>query len=396
MIRWQTAVVVGVVMLLLLGVAVSGSLALTRVVRPAPASRQARQPAPEAFEGAAAPNIPTPTATPTLPIAERSTETSVSSVESLTPKSGAVVRVEIHAEVSASGEGKAQAVAMGSQGKAQSEITSSGNAKGLAQANAPACGSCVSGEPRQDVRMNDPVSKGGLAAVNGPAGARLTVTTDYVNLRAGPGPGYAALGMAMRGDTYAIVGRSDDATWWQVMTPEGARWIIYAFVQVTEASGVIATLPAWPTAMPTATLIPLPTATATPAYPFDLVRVARHSEANSVTLYVWVHDAAGKALGGYGVTVTHNGQVAPGVRVRSAGVALGSTRPACPGCVDDDIYNLKEAWDNRVVYPGLALPGVWAVQLVDGAGAPVGEQVRFTLAPNDDHMELFIDYRWKE
>lgn len=310
------------------------------------------------------------------------------------------ILVDVHVEADVHGAGRVQASASSRNGQALTQIQSEGLANGRAAVNAPTCsGTCepLPTAPALRLAEEDP-----LAQVNGPAGARLRVTSELVNLRAGPSTAYGVVGSAQRGQVLAIVGRSEDAGWWQVTLRRASgvdeAWINDELVQVLEASGVpVQTgLPTmWATPLPPATPIPSATPLATPtptrAYAFAVQRAAQHSEANSVTLYVWIHDADGQALDGYFVDVRQNGVLAPGLRERSAPLRLGSTRPACPGCVEDEPYNLKQAWDNRVVYPGLVYAGVWAVQLVDGSGTPVSEVVRFTLAVADPRMELFID-----
>ncbi|MFO7634005.1 MAG: hypothetical protein R6W76_15775 [Caldilinea sp.] len=44
----------------------------------------------------------------------------------------------------------------------------------------------------------------------------LTVAQDAVNVRSGPGTGYAATDLVVRGATYPITGRNETGDWWQV------------------------------------------------------------------------------------------------------------------------------------------------------------------------------------
>ncbi len=71
---------------------------------------------------------------------------------------------------------------------------------------------------------------------SGQAGAPLVtaVNTD-VNIRSGPGTGYAVIGLLRTGQSLEIVGRSADSAWWQVSTPQGLGWVA---AKVTVASNV--------------------------------------------------------------------------------------------------------------------------------------------------------------
>lgn len=310
------------------------------------------------------------------------------------------ILVDVHVEADVHGAGRVQASASSRNGQALTHIHSEGLANGHASVNAPTCrGTCEPLSSSTPMGRDDPelTKESALTKVNGPAGARLVVNGDFVNLRAGPGTDYAVAGVALRGQMFVIEGRSADGRWWQVApTTLAEAWISNELVQVIEASGV-PVLNGWPTAVatltPTAMPVAMPAPTAPSDYPFAVVRTAQHREANSVTLYVWIHNAAGQALDGYLLDVRQNGVLAPGLRARSAALPLGSTRPACPGCAEDEPYNLKQAWDNRVVYPGMTYGGVWTVQLVDGGGVPVSAVVLFTLAPDDPHLELFVEFQ---
>ena len=59
----------------------------------------------------------------------------------------------------------------------------------------------------------------GTRAVSG----TVAVTADSVNLRAGPGTGYAVIGGARRGDRLAVLGRR--GAWLEIRRPRGSAWI---------------------------------------------------------------------------------------------------------------------------------------------------------------------------
>lgn len=57
-----------------------------------------------------------------------------------------------------------------------------------------------------------------------------SVTTSGVNLRKGPGSGYAAGGVVSAGDTLYAVGRNSSGTWVQVLVNGDVRWIAVEYV----------------------------------------------------------------------------------------------------------------------------------------------------------------------
>jgi uncharacterized protein YraI len=114
---------------------------------------------------------------------------------------------------------------------------------------------------------------------------RVTAVEADVNLRTGPGLVYDTAGILPVGESLEIIGRSFDATWWLVSTPNGYFWVAAGVVRATNVErGVpVALAPPTPTPTPggsvsvpstsTATLpagptpIPAPTSTPVPATP---------------------------------------------------------------------------------------------------------------------------------
>ncbi len=71
------------------------------------------------------------------------------------------------------------------------------------------------------------------------------VTTDILNIRAGPGINYAILGQLKQGEAVTIVGKSQDGLWWQIRR----GWVSATYIQV---SGDISPVPvSTPRAAPT-------------------------------------------------------------------------------------------------------------------------------------------------
>ena len=61
-----------------------------------------------------------------------------------------------------------------------------------------------------------------LATIEGPT----LFASSVVNLRAGPGVGFAVVGQLTPGASLPIIGSNVDRTWWQVQTPAGPAWAI--------------------------------------------------------------------------------------------------------------------------------------------------------------------------
>ena len=99
----------------------------------------------------------------------------------------------------------------------------------------------------------------------------VVVVAPQVNLRSGPSVAYPVIGQAVKDQTFAITGRNDAFTWWQVCCIDGQQgWIT---TQLTAPGGPADTVPIVappelpqlpPTPFPTSTLPPL---TATPLAP---------------------------------------------------------------------------------------------------------------------------------
>lgn len=72
--------------------------------------------------------------------------------------------------------------------------------------------------------------------VTGPVG---TVNTYRLNVRSGPGPGYAVIGQLVQGQIVTIVGRDSLGAWLQVVLPTGLRGWVSA-LYITEMTDVAA------------------------------------------------------------------------------------------------------------------------------------------------------------
>lgn len=102
-----------------------------------------------------------------------------------------------------------------------------------------------------------------------------------VNVRGGPGTGYPVLGLLRAGDTAAVVGRSPDNGWWQILFPAntGATgWVAGNYVQTNAAAGTVPVV-AGPPSPPTNTPLPAPP-TNTPLPSAELSFTADNTELN--------------------------------------------------------------------------------------------------------------------
>lgn len=324
---------------------------------------------------------------------------------------GPRVRLDVHVEANAQGEGSAHVVASSQGGQALAHIDTKGQASGQALADAPAlpplrlscnvCGSAGpldSGQGAEDrgqgaevgrQRSEDREQRAEMTPVSGQA-----VISADANLRSAPALDSAVIGGAHVGDHYALLGHSADLAWMRVCCTAENRpaWVYGALVQVVDPA-----LPGLPLGVVVPTPAPSPTvtlllATPTPALAFALVEQEQHSEANYATIYAWVQDGHGVSLAGYRLAVSKDGMpLAIGV-VRSTAYRQGTTRPSAAGGPEDKAYNLKVAFDPQVVGAGFTPAGAWAVQLLDPEDQPAAPLALFALRANDDHMEMYLNY----
>lgn len=95
-------------------------------------------------------------------------------------------------------------------------------------------------------------------------------TENNVNLRAGPGTDYNVIGILSPGQSFGIIGRNTDSSWWQIETDAGPAWVSAEVVTATHPTESIPIVeveppPPPPTAAPVATPLPaVPTPIPTP------------------------------------------------------------------------------------------------------------------------------------
>jgi uncharacterized protein YraI len=81
---------------------------------------------------------------------------------------------------------------------------------------------------------------GSVGAAQAADAPTLTVTVDALNMRQGPGTGYAIVDVLRSGDTATVTGRDATGTWYQVKLADGrSGWVNGSYVQLSgDATGV--------------------------------------------------------------------------------------------------------------------------------------------------------------
>jgi uncharacterized protein YraI len=75
-----------------------------------------------------------------------------------------------------------------------------------------------------------------------------------INVRAGPGAAYPVIGKMQKGEKKAIIGKSEDSMWWQILFDSKAGWIPADFTDWQGAVNLVAVISVAP--LPTSTEIP--------------------------------------------------------------------------------------------------------------------------------------------
>lgn len=69
----------------------------------------------------------------------------------------------------------------------------------------------------------------------------VTIRTrgQRLNLRSGPGPAYASVGMAINGQIYSLLGQDESGAWLQVQLPDTleSAWVSASYATITDAAG---------------------------------------------------------------------------------------------------------------------------------------------------------------
>lgn len=159
----------------------------------------------------------------------------------------------------------------------------------------------------------------------------VVIAADVINVRDGPGTGFAIVGGLTGGEQAPILGRSDDGSWWQIELANGAEgWVLAQLVSTSGDTSGVAIAANIPTPPPAPTVAPRPTAAPTnlpapaaPAAPgFRLVErrlwtveeTGGHLAGTSVNcgekheLQIVVVDASGAPLNGVTIGSIYNNE----------------------------------------------------------------------------------------
>ncbi len=91
---------------------------------------------------------------------------------------------------------------------------------------------------------------GGAAAPAGTGGSTVQVTSDFLNVRNGPGLGNALIGKLNGGATIQVVDRSPDKAWLKIVYNNGEGWVYAAYTNAGGGSAAAAPAAAAPAAAP--------------------------------------------------------------------------------------------------------------------------------------------------
>jgi hypothetical protein len=222
----------------------------------------------------------------------------------------------------------------------------------------------------------------------------VVVTNPRVNVRSGPGATFDVLGQVLQGQRLEIVGRDQDAQWWQICCFQGQTgWLADEVVRAEgplDTVALAADLPApTPEATPTAEAVavaPPPAEgnlffglTEETTYPFsqDYLRVG-----------VKANDADDTPLAGFYLRVVNE---ATGQQWLSPATSSGPWQGTAPSVDFADFRQANLIYDTR---SQSALAGnSFALWLVDGAGRQVSPIVRYT---QDDDQFRWLYVVWTQ
>jgi len=187
---------------------------------------------------------------------------------------------------------------------------------------------------------------------------RVIADNTDVNLRTGPGTNYDRVGVLPQGESLEVVGRNADASWWQVTTLDGLRWIA---ANVTTATNVDAGIPVvlappTPTNLPPPppTLTPPPTPSPAPQYQYTVRNIFGQVNEAITQIRGDIRDANGNPINGVRV------------RVRAGSFCTVSFPSGPQGGYPNGGYDVL--LDNR------AKEGQWQVAIVNGPIDPNNTQ----------------------
>ncbi len=229
----------------------------------------------------------------------------------------------------------------------------------------------------------------------------VVVVAPQVNLRSGPSVAYPVIGQAVKDQTFAITGRNDAFTWWQVCCIDGQQgWIT---TQLTAPGGPADTVPIVappelpqlpPTPFPANTPVPeAPTPVPAPVYPFWLAEGPELWETNNAWLTIWLKAFYGKppiylASEGYRLKVLRNG-----VDVSNQALTADRFQVNNPFIPDDPkAYGNRKEYNLKYEYFPEAGDATWTISLTDPNGVQVSPEVSFETKSGEKRHEVYVSF----
>ena len=219
-----------------------------------------------------------------------------------------------------------------------------------------------------------------------------------INVRTGPGTNYALAGQLRQGEQVTVVGKNPAGDWYQICCVNSQE--VWAAANLLSISGALDGVPVAANILPAPTQPPVvrpapqptappaapppPAAAPAPAYGFDMILQEQFPESSYVRVYLYVFSTSEMAIPGLSLSVKHNGVALP-VSAKTEQFP-GQTWPVPSGRTR--FTNMKLEFNEP---PG----GSWELQLVDGAGTPVGPPATFSLTNDDQNRELYVRYKRK-
>jgi uncharacterized protein YraI len=272
--------------------------------------------------------------------------------------------------------------------------------------------------PAEAVEQAPPAEANAPAAPASTGQVKLTINTDLVNLRDGPGTDSTVITILQKGQEFDVLGKNATGDWWFVCCiDDKAGWVVGEFVDVqgpTDQVPVVDANAALPTAQevaaaptpapPTAAAPPAasqPAASAPPAaaptdtpvpqggpepaadnFTFDLEAHEQFPETGVVRIFLYVYQDR-TALEGYSLRVVKDGK-----ELHVGTVSFGPNSAYTWPVADPR----QRAQNFKIEFPGENPAGTWEVQLIRD-GTPVGPPATFTLVANDTNRELYVRYK---
>ncbi len=193
----------------------------------------------------------------------------------------------------------------------------------------------------------------------------VVVQSQKLNVRAGPSILHPRIAQISQGESFEVVGKNPEGTWWQIRLPDGTIGWVYAklvspqgSIETVQVAENIPTPPPTPTPRPTPT--PKPTPTPAPQY-----------EYNKIVLYGCEYNA--------GVTEVHGTVYRNGVRFNGARVVFSIqpdgqwiTPPAITG-PHPGYPDWPDGYYSHILAANYAREGDWYFWIVDESGRRISK-----------------------